>query len=85
MRAHSESVKIVFEEPTSEEIIKKILNDAKGVKILDDRENNVFPEPLFATHKSDVFVGRIRRDESGDSNGSEWCTAACKWRHRTKF
>ena len=68
MRAHSESVKIVFEEPTSEEIIKKILNDAKGVKILDDRENNVFPEPLFATHKSDVFVGRIRKDYSDSTN-----------------
>ena len=41
--------------------IYEILEKAPGIKILDDRENNLFPEPLIASGKNDVYVGRIRK------------------------
>jgi aspartate-semialdehyde dehydrogenase len=62
MRAHCESIKVVFENEVTEEDIRKVLSESNGVTIIDDRVNNIFPEPLFVSGKTDVFVGRIRKD-----------------------
>ena len=43
---------------------RKILSEAAGVSIIDDRESNTFPTPLDASDKDDVYVGRIRQDIS---------------------
>jgi aspartate-semialdehyde dehydrogenase len=62
MRAHTDTVKIVFASSVSENDIRKTLESFPGVKLLDDRETNSFPEPLIASGKNDIYVGRIRKD-----------------------
>jgi aspartate-semialdehyde dehydrogenase len=64
MRAHSEAINLQFTRPMSEGRVREILSRAPGVKIVDDRKNNVFPMPLDATNQDDVLVGRIRQDIS---------------------
>ncbi|MDK3158783.1 aspartate-semialdehyde dehydrogenase [Kamptonema cortianum] len=63
LRAHSESINIEFDCPAPpEDAVRAVLASAPGVKIVDDREANVFPMPLDASGIDDVLVGRIRRD-----------------------
>lgn len=64
MRAHSESINLEFTDPISPEQVRDLLSTAPGVTVLDDRENNRFPMPIDTSGKDDVFVGRIRQDES---------------------
>jgi aspartate-semialdehyde dehydrogenase len=64
MGGHSESVNIEFEKPCSVTEIRDILKFAPGVVVQDDPANNVYPMPLNAYDKDDVFVGRIRKDET---------------------
>jgi aspartate-semialdehyde dehydrogenase len=68
LRAHSESINLEFTEPITPDEVRDILKDAPGVTILDDREHNRFPMPIDATGKDDVFVGRIRQDNSIPEN-----------------
>ncbi len=68
LRAHSESINLEFTHPITPEEVRQLLSTAPGVKIIDDRANNRFPMPLDATGKDDVFVGRIRQDESIPDN-----------------
>ncbi len=67
-RAHSESINLEFTDPITPDQVRKILKDAPGVSLLDDREHNRFPMPIDATGKDDVFVGRIRQDFSIPEN-----------------
>ncbi|HDS84997.1 MAG TPA: aspartate-semialdehyde dehydrogenase [Phycisphaerales bacterium] len=70
MRTHCESLNIEFANPITPDEVRNLLADAAGVSIIDDRENNYFPMPVDATGKDDVFVGRIRQDESiADNRG----------------
>ncbi len=64
LRAHCESINLEFSKPMTPEQVREILGQAPGVNVLDDREHNRFPMPIDATGKDDVFVGRIRQDES---------------------
>ena len=64
-RAHSESVNIEFaasRPPLAD--IREALRNFPGVRVIDDRENNVFPMPIDASHQNEVFVGRLRDDIS---------------------
>lgn len=72
---HSEAVNIEFENEYQISEIKSILNDTHGVIVLDDLEKNIYPMPLYAKHKNEVFVGRIRRDESQDKTLNLWIVA----------
>lgn len=63
-RAHCESINLEFENPITPEQIRELLSTAPGTAILDDRENNRHPMPIDASGKDDVYVGRIRQDES---------------------
>ncbi len=67
-RAHCESINLEFAEPITPDEVRDLLSIAPGVKVLDDRENNRFPMPIDATGKDDIFVGRIRQDESVPEN-----------------
>ncbi|MCC7192197.1 MAG: aspartate-semialdehyde dehydrogenase [Phycisphaeraceae bacterium] len=69
MRAHAESINLTFEKPLSEKDAEEILRSSKGVSIINDRANNRFPTPLDASHKDDVYVGRIRQDISLNGHG----------------
>ncbi len=64
MRAHCEAINLEFTSPMSEEKVTEILEQAPGVRILDDRRKNRSPQPLDATGQDDVYVGRIRSDIS---------------------
>lgn len=66
LRAHSESINITLCNKATEEEIREILNNTDGVKIMDDRINNHFPEPLKTSNKFDTYVGRIRKDLGQD-------------------
>ena len=62
LRAHSESIVAEFEKPLSEEEARKILSQAPGVTVIDDRAANYFPMPVEATGRDEILVGRIRKD-----------------------
>ena len=64
MRTHCESINVEFKDSMTPEQVLDLLGTAPGVSIIDDRVNNRFPMPLDATGKDDVYVGRIRQDES---------------------
>jgi aspartate-semialdehyde dehydrogenase len=61
---HSESVNIEFEKPCSVSEVREVLSAAPGIVVQDDPANNVYPMPIHAHDKDDVFVGRIRMDET---------------------
>ena len=61
---HSEAVNVEFKENFEIADVLQLLTDADGVVVLDTPSENQYPMPLFAKNKDEVFVGRIRRDES---------------------
>ncbi|MFN3020179.1 aspartate-semialdehyde dehydrogenase [Chryseobacterium sp. TY3] len=72
---HSESVNIEFENEFDLAEVKKILSETHGVTVLDDVQNKIYPMPLMAEGKDDVFVGRIRRDASQPKTLNCWIVA----------
>lgn len=72
---HSESVNIEFETEFDIDEVKKLLSEMPGIKVSDDPVNNVYPMPITAEGKNDVFVGRIRRDESQEKSLNLWIVA----------
>jgi len=69
---HSESVNIEFENDFTIEEVRSILGATPGVVVQDDTSNHVYPMPAFAHNKDEVFVGRIRRDESQENSLNLW-------------
>ena len=61
---HSESVNLEFEKPFSTEEVRRLLGESEGIVLMDNPSENQYPMPLNAGGKDEVFVGRIRRDES---------------------
>ncbi len=70
--AHSESINIETEKKLSAEDAKKILSKSPGVIVIDDPANQKYPMPLYAEGKNEVFVGRIREDESIENGLNLW-------------
>ena len=69
---HSESVNVEFEKDFTLSMVRKLLNDTPGVIVQDNPDINSYPMPIFAHGKDDVFVGRIRRDESAENTLNLW-------------
>lgn len=72
---HSESVNIEFEKPFELDEVKRLIAEMPGVVLQDDPANKVYPMPLEAWGKNEVFVGRIRRDFSVENGINFWCVA----------
>ncbi len=72
---HSESINLEFEKPFELEEARALMAAMPGVTVQDDPEHNVYPMPLYAWGKDDVFVGRIRRDESVENGLNMWCVS----------
>ncbi len=72
---HSESVNLTFENDFDLADVRKILNETPGVIVKDDPANAIYPMPLDALNKDEVFVGRIRRDESFPNSLNLWIVA----------
>jgi aspartate-semialdehyde dehydrogenase len=69
---HSESVNIEFKNPFNVADVRKLLHETEGVVVQDNPDTNTYPMPVFAQHKNDVFVGRIREDFSQANTLNLW-------------
>lgn len=69
---HSESINVEFKTEFDLEEVKRLLENAPGVTIQDDVLNNIYPMPIWSHDKDDVFVGRLRRDETQAKTLNMW-------------
>jgi aspartate-semialdehyde dehydrogenase len=69
---HSESINITFKKDFDIEEIRQVLSETEGVVVMDDIKNNIYPMPLISNGKDEVFVGRIRRDNSAANSLNLW-------------
>lgn len=72
---HSESINVSFEKEFDIVHIRKVFYHTPGLHVKDNPETNIYPMPLFAKGKNDVFVGRLRRDESQEKTLNMWVVA----------
>ncbi|MBP7176067.1 MAG: aspartate-semialdehyde dehydrogenase [Thermoclostridium sp.] len=72
---HSESINVEFEKPFDLAELKEALRSFPSIVVQDDPANNLYPMPITASDKDEVFVGRIRRDESVESGVNLWVVA----------
>ena len=72
---HSESVNLTLSQAADLDEVRELLNNTPGVMVIDDLNNNGYPMPLDAEGKDDVFVGRIRKDESQEKGLNLWIVA----------
>jgi len=72
---HSESVNVEFQNDFEINEVINLLKNMSGVIVLDDMKNKIYPMPLFAKDKDEVFVGRIRRDFSNPNTLNLWIVA----------
>ena len=72
---HSEAVNVEFENDFDLADVRKLLNDFPGVVVQDNLDTNTYPMPMYANDKDEVFVGRIRRDESQPNTLNMWIVA----------
>ena len=75
MGGHSEAVNVEFKEDFTLEEVKNLLSAMPGIVVQDDPKNNIYPMPLTAHEKDEVFVGRLRRDESQPNTLNMWVVA----------
>ena len=72
---HSEAVNVQFHNDFDLDKVRQILSDTPGIIVQDDVANNIYPMPINAHNKDEVFVGRIRRDESQENTLNLWIVA----------
>jgi aspartate-semialdehyde dehydrogenase len=72
---HSESINVEFERPFDLKDVFALLRETDGVVVQDDPAGLVYPMPILASGKDEVFVGRIRRDDSVENGLNFWCVA----------
>ncbi len=72
MGGHSEAVNIEFENDFDLNEVKELLSNAPGIVLVDDPANQQYPMPKYANEKDEVFVGRLRRDESQPNTLNMW-------------
>jgi aspartate-semialdehyde dehydrogenase len=72
---HSEAVNIEFEKEFDLAEVRKLLHETEGITLKDDPTTNSYPMPRFAEAQNDVFVGRIRRDETQEKSLNLWIVA----------
>jgi aspartate-semialdehyde dehydrogenase len=76
MGGHSESVNVEFENEFELNDVRNLLETAPGIKLVDDVKNLQYPMPLLHAHnKDEVFVGRLRRDETQPRTLNMWIVA----------
>ena len=73
LRCHAESVNVEFASPITVEQAREALSNAKGVTMMDDPANNVYPMPGLLAGTDDVYVGRLRDDPTIENGLQFWC------------
>ena len=69
---HSESINVEFEHDFDLDEVRDILSKSEGVVVYDNPSENIYPTPVMAYDKDEVFVGRLRRDFSRDKSLNMW-------------
>jgi len=69
---HSESVNVEFEKDFDLNDVRSVLHETSGITVQDNPDTNTYPMPIYANGKDDVFVGRIRRDETQANTLNMW-------------
>ena len=72
---HSEAINVEFHHEFELDEVRALLNETNGIIVQDDPANNVYPMPLTAHKKDEVFVGRLRRDETQPRTLNMWVVA----------
>ena len=72
---HSESINVEFKTPCTREGVVEALKSFDGIIVQDDTSSNIYPMPINAENHDEVFVGRIRLDDSVDSGVNLWVVA----------
>jgi len=72
MGGHSESVNVEFEKDFQLDDVRQLLSSAPGVVLVDDPANQQYPMPMDAHDKDEVFVGRLRRDDTQPNSLNMW-------------
>ena len=72
---HSEAVNVQFFEDFNISEVRSILASTPGIIVQDDPKNNIYPMPILSKGRDEVFVGRIRRDESQPNTLNMWIVA----------
>lgn len=72
---HSESINVEFHNPIDMDKVREVLKNAPGVVLMDDPSANTYPMPVLLKDNDEVFVGRLRRDESVESGINMWVVA----------
>ena len=75
IRCHSESINVEFYTNPDLNLITNLLNNYKGITVIDDISTNSYPTPVFGEGKSDVFVGRLRKDISNGNAINLWAVS----------
>jgi aspartate-semialdehyde dehydrogenase len=75
MGGHSESVNIEFENEFDITELMSLLKNTKGIIVQDDLKNQIYPMPMNSHNKDEVFVGRIRKDETQEKTINMWVVA----------
>jgi aspartate-semialdehyde dehydrogenase len=75
MGGHSEAVNVEFIKEFDLKDVRTLLEETDGVIVQDDVKNNIYPMPINSHHRDEVFVGRIRRDESQPKTLNMWVVA----------
>ena len=75
LNSHSESINLEFNKPCTREGIIEALRGQKGLIVIDDDANCKYPMPKDATGHDEVYVGRIRIDDTVESGCNIWCVA----------
>ena len=72
---HSESINVEFVQKCTRDDVVNALENFEGIVVMDDTKRNVYPTPLDAENRDEVFVGRIRLDDSVESGANLWVVA----------
>ena len=75
LNSHSESINVEFDKPCTLEGIYEAFRGQKGLVVMDDVAHNVYPMPILSTGHDEVYVGRIRLDDTVESGCNIWCVA----------
>jgi len=75
MGGHSESINVTFKKDFDLATVRKTIHEAEGLVLQDNTDTNTYPMPKYAEGKDDVFVGRLRRDESYRNTLNMWVVA----------
>lgn len=73
--SHSVEIDVTLEKEATAEDIKALFDQDDRVVLVDNPENNEYPMAINSTNKDEVFVGRIRRDDSLENTFHVWCTS----------